>query len=68
LMRVGSTLEVVLSGQVGAHGLRCGAEAESRCSRLELTRELGLIALRLLGDMLLLGNEVVDAFFELHNL
>jgi len=63
---VSSTLKVVLAREVVAHGLGGGLESESRGGRRHSRGVLGSVALGLLGYVLLLGNQVVNTFFELH--
>lgn len=67
-MGVRATFQVELAGQVGADGLRRGLETKGRGSRREVGWELRLIAFGLLGNVLLLGDQVVNAFLVLNHL
>jgi len=61
-----STFKVEFTCQIAANGLGSSREAESGGSRGQRGRILGLVALWFLSNVLLLGDEVVNALFELH--
>ena len=68
LVRVGSTLEIILASKVRTHGFRRRLKAESGSSGSKIGRVLRLIPLLLLRHVLLLGDQVVDAFLVLDHL
>lgn len=68
LVGVSTTLKVELSGQVGADWLRRGLEAEGGCSGGQVGRVLRLVPLLFGSNVLLLRNEVVDAFVHFTHL
>ena len=61
-MGVSTSLQVERAGQVGAHGLRGGLEAEGGRGGGKVGWVLGSVPLLFLGNVLLLRDEVVDAF------
>ena len=61
-----ATAEIEIAVQVAAVGLAGGLEAKSGGGGGHLGWVLRFVALSFLRHVLLLGNEVVDAFFELH--
>lgn len=68
MVRVGTAFQVIFSCQVGANRLRRGLEAKGGGSGRKVGRVLGPVALGLLSDVLLLGNQIVNAFFVLNHL
>ena len=67
-MRVSTSLYIELSGKVSANGLGRGLEAECGSSGGQIRRVLRLISLLLHGLVLLLWDQVVNAFFVLNHL
>lgn len=61
-----ASLEVELAGEVGANGLGGGLEAEGRGGGCKICGVLTSVALGLNGDVLLLGDQVVNALFKFH--
>lgn len=68
LMRVSTALKVELAGKVGALRLGCGLQTEGRSSGGHVRRVLRPIALSLWLNVLLLGDQIVDAFLVLNHL
>ena len=64
---VRAAFKVVFARKVGAHGLGGGLEHEGAASWGQVGWVLALVALALLRHELLLGDQVVDAFVELHS-
>ena len=65
---MGTTLEIILARKVSAYWFRRGLQTERGSSRSKVRRVLRSVALRLLGHVLVLGDQVVDAFLVLDHL
>jgi hypothetical protein len=63
---MGSALKIELSREVRTNGFRGGLEAERGGGRGKVSGVLTSVAFSLDGDVLLLWDQVVDAFFKFH--
>ena len=68
LVGVGTTLEVELAGEVGAHGFRRGLQAKRRRCWRQIRWVLGSIAFGLRLHVLFLRDQVVDTLLVLNHL
>ena len=65
-MVVGTTFKVEFAAKVGANGFGGSLEAEGGGSGSKISRVLALVAGLLGGNVLFLGDQVVNALFKFH--